>query len=321
MSGAAALLTTAPGASARRVVVAQTRAASIDTALLQALRSGFGGRVHSVFERVVNIVHDDSGEMFTLACRGMDNAPNTAILRLSGFGECGIADGDAVRAGAQDIWLGERLQISLADATPWECTLPAYPADSSRLRTNLRWLQAELDRLDAAGGMLAPPRGGGAFEVAVADMLAQRSARLADALARGDHAAAREHACSLFGLGPGLTPSGDDFLVGLFAVLNIAGSPCRGWLGGGAEVLDRAEQATHAISLAALVQAARGRVRESVAALIGHLMDGAPGQLAPALRRVLAIGSTSGADIVAGVRCGLELNITHEGKRSCQSRW
>lgn len=319
MGAAAALLTTAPGARARGVV-AQTRAASIDTGLLQALHGGFNGRVHSAFERVVNVEHGGSGEMFTLACRGMDNAPHTAILRLAGFGACGIAGGDAVRADAQGIWLGERLQIMLADAAPWECTLPAYPADSSRLRTNLRWLQAELDRLDAAGGMLAPPRGGSAFEVAVADMLAQRSAQLADALARGDHAAARGHAVSLFGLGPGLTPSGDDFLVGLFAVFNIAGSPCQGWLGGGAEVLGSAARATHAISLAALRQAARGRVRESIAALIGQLMHGTPGHLAPALRRVLAIGSTSGADIVAGVRCGLELNISHEGRRSCPSR-
>ncbi|MBS0451259.1 MAG: DUF2877 domain-containing protein [Proteobacteria bacterium] len=322
MSGVA--LTAAPGAPARgSAAVVQTRAASIDTALLHALRGegGFSGRVHSVFDRVVNI-ENQVGEMFTLACRGMDNAPNTAILRLAGFGACGIAGGDAVRGDAQGIRLGERLHVQLADASPWECSLAAYPSEGGgRLRINLRWLQAELDRLDAAGGMLAPPRGGSAFELAVADMLAQRSTQLADALARGDHAAAREHACSLFGLGPGLTPSGDDFLVGLFAVLNISGSPCRGWLGGGTEVLACAQQATHAISLAALVQAARGRVRESIASLIGHLMYGAPGHLAPALRRVLAIGSTSGADIVAGVRCGLELNITHEGKRSCQSRW
>ena len=64
----------------------------------------------------------------------------------------------------------------------------------------------------------------------------------------------------------------------------------------------------------------RRMVRDSIAALIGQLMHGTPGHLAPALRRVLAIGSTSGADIVAGVRCGLELNISHEGRRSCPSR-
>jgi len=315
MAGATLALHAAPPRSS----AAEVRAASIDTALLHALRSGcFQGHVHSVFERVVNIEHD-SGELFTLACRSLDNAPNTAVLRLTGFS--GVAQGDAVRGDAQGMQVGERLVIALQGASPWECALPAYPAQTVRLRANLRWLQAQLDRLGAAGGMLAPPRGGSAFELAVADMLAQRSAQLADALARGDHVAAREHAGSLFGLGPGLTPSGDDFLVGLFAVLNIAGSPCRGWLGGGAEVLAGAAQSTHAISLAALTQAARGRVRESIATLIGHLMYGAPGHLAPALRRVLAIGSTSGSDIVAGVRCGLELNISHEGRRTCQSRW
>ncbi|MGR4869282.1 DUF2877 domain-containing protein [Variovorax sp. LARHSF232] len=315
----ASATSTAPAARPCRSA-GEVRAASIETAFLQALqREGFHGRVHSVFERVVNI-EQQGGELFTLACRGLDSAPNTVIVRLSGFGGSGITEGDAVRGDAAGIQVGERLWIELSDASPWECALPAYPLKTIRLRANLRWLQAQLDRLGAAGGMLAPPRGGSAFELAVADTLAQRSAQLSDALAHGDHAAARKHASSLFGLGPGLTPSGDDFLVGLFAVLNISASPCCGWLGGGAEVLAGAERSTHAISLAALTQAARGRVRETIASLIGHLMYGAPGELGPALRRVLAIGSTSGTDIVAGVRCGLELNISHEGRRSCQSR-
>ena len=315
----ASATSTAPAAPPERSA-GEVRAASIDTAFLQMLRRGpFRARVHSVFERVVNIERE-RGELFTLACRGLDSAPNTVVVRLPGFGGSGIAEGDAVRGDAAAVQVGEPVSVGLGDASPWECTLPAYPLKTIRLRANLRWLQAQLDRLGAAGGMVAPPPGGSGFRLAVADLLAQRSAQLSDALAHGDHAAARRHASSLLGLGPGLTPSGDDFLVGLFAVLNISESPCCGWLGGGVEVLAGAERSTHPISLAALTEAARGRVRESIAALIGHLVHGAPVQLGLALRRVLAIGSTSGADIVAGVRCGLELNISHEGRRPCQSR-
>jgi hypothetical protein len=169
--------------------------------------------------------------------------------------------------------------------------------------------------------MLAPHAGASAFEAGAAALLELRAAQLARSLARADFAGACRCARGMLGLGPGLTPSGDDFLVGLFAVLNIPGSPCQGWLGTGTDVLAGAERATNAISLAALTQAARGRVRESIAGLIEHLMHGAPERLATPLRRVLSIGSTSGADIVAGIRCGFELHVSHEGTPSCQSKW
>ena len=296
-------------------------AVSIDTAFLKVLRHGrFRARVHSVFERVINVEHE-SGELFTLACRDVDNAPSTAILDLAGFGAIDIAVGDLVESDAERIRVGDRLSIALATASPWDCTLAAYPAVASNLRANLRSLHTRLECLGAAGGMLASRAPASAFEAAVTALLEQHAARLARSLSRSDFAGACRHAKGMFGLGPGLTPSGDDFLVGLFAVLNIPASPCHGWLGAGADVLAGAERSTQAISLAALPQAARGRVRESIAALIEHLMYGTPERLVTPLQRVLAIGSTSGTDIVAGIRCGFELNISHEGTPSCQSKW
>ncbi len=294
---------------------------SIDTAFLQLLRHGrFRARVHSVFERVINVEHE-SGELFTLACRDVDNAPSTAILDLAGFGAIDVAAGDVVVCDTERMRVGDRLSIALTAASPWECTLAAYPAVASNLQANLRSLQTRIEDLGAAGGMLASRAPASAFEAAVTALLEQHAARLARSLSRSDFAAACRHAKGMFGLGPGLTPSGDDFLVGLFAVLNIPASPCHGWLGGGADVLAGAERSTNAISLAALTQAARGRVRESIAALIEHLMYGAPEGLVTPLQRVLSIGSTSGTDIVAGIRCGFELNISQEGTPSCQSKW
>jgi hypothetical protein len=294
------------------------RAACIDAAFLRILRRGrFRARVHSVFERVVNIEHD-SGELFSLACRGVDNAPSTAILDLQGFGEAGIAVGDVVAGDAQGMQIGDRLSIALAAVSPWDCTLPPWPADVANLRANLRSLPTRLECLGAAGGMLAPHAPASAFEAAANALLERHAAGVANALSRADFASACRHAKGMFGLGPGLTPSGDDFLVGLFAVLNIPGSPCLGWLGGGAEVLAGEGRSTNAISLAALSQAARGRVRESIAALIEHLLHGPPERLVIPLQRVLSIGSTSGTDIVTGIRCGLELNVSHEGTAPCQ---
>jgi hypothetical protein len=152
------------------------------------------------------------------------------------------------------------------------------------------------------------------FATEVATALAQRSASLIDALLQSRQASAERHARSLLGLGPGLTPSGDDFLVGLFAVLNVPGSPCHGLLDGGKDVLPGAHRATNVISLVALRAAADGHVRETISTLVAALLHGTPSTLAEALRRVLAIGSSSGADLAAGVLAGLELNLQVAGR-------
>jgi hypothetical protein len=298
------------------------RARSVDSVFLsRLLNARFHGRVHSVFARVVNMVHDDS-RLYTLAAGDLDDAPNTAVLEgVASFAAFDLAVGDPVRGDAQRLQVGDGLAVVLTAASAWTGALPRYPATPSALCANLCCLRAELPRLGAGGGTMTSPTGSGTFDHAVTTLLEQRVDRLSAALEQCDLADAVQHARAMLGLGPGLTPSGDDFLVGLFAVFNVAGSPCHGWLRGGREVLDGAEDATHAISLAALTEAAAGRVRASITALIAHLLHGLPGSLPVPLRRVLAIGSTSGADIVAGIRCGLELNIFHGRKSSCQSRW
>ena len=298
------------------------RARSADSVFLSRLRNGpFRGQVHSVFARVVNVLHAD-GRLYTLAAGDLDDAPNTAVLDdVADFATFGLAVSDPVRSDGDRLQIGDGLAIVLTAASAWTCSLPDYPPAPTALRTNLCRLRAELQRLGVGGGMGAPRADASAFDHAVTALLEQRAGRLSAALQHGDMAAAARHARTMLGLGPGLTPSGDDFLVGLFAVLNVPASPCHGWLGGGRDVLVDADRATHAISLTALTEAANGRVRASIAALIGHLMHGSPDALPVPLRRVLSIGSTSGSDIVAGIRCGLELNIFQGGKSSCQSKW
>ncbi|HMA09648.1 MAG TPA: DUF2877 domain-containing protein, partial [Ramlibacter sp.] len=67
------------------------------------------------------------------------------------------------------------------------------------------------------------------------------------------------------------------------------------------------ERHTNTISAAALKAAARGQVRECIQTLLGELMAGTPEAAAAALAPVLAIGSTSGGDIVAGIVAGFEV--------------
>jgi hypothetical protein len=129
-------------------------------------------------------------------------------------------------------------------------------------------------------------------------------ARLAEAIRRRDGPAFVEGALGLIGLGEGLTPAGDDCLVGSLAVLHrFAGEAILS----GSEARSRVEEAA--------------RIRTTVVGreFILHALDGefsewilrlctAPSasQQCEAARRLAALGGTSGADTLRGIRLATE---------------
>ncbi|MBB3726626.1 DUF2877 domain-containing protein [Nonomuraea dietziae] len=133
---------------------------------------------------------------------------------------------------------------------------------------------------------------------------------LASGCAAGSLLRAVTAAEQLVGLGPGLTPSGDDVLAGLLVALRHLGSAAKveravwlaDWLA--AAVTFDAGTRTTPISATLLHCAARGEASPEVSAVL----RGITGQqaLEPALRRLLQLGHTSGADLAQGVRIGLD---------------
>ncbi len=282
------------------------RALSGDVACLAALRGGLRGRVHSVFARVVNVSLPD-GTLLTLASREVDDAPDTLVVNLRSFDGTGVAVGVPVAAHDRVLAVGRNLAIRFAGASPWVPLLPWYPAHDAPLRRNLEALREHVAGIDAGPDRGVPPSS--AVATAAAARLAQHATALGHALARADVEAARAEGEALVGLGQGLTPSGDDLLLGLFAVLNLPGGPCEPFRDLGRQIVARAAHCTHAISLCALRAAAEGRVRARVVALLSALTSGERETTLGALRAVLAIGSTSGRDIVAGIVLGIEAQL------------
>lgn len=130
---------------------------------------------------------------------------------------------------------------------------------------------------------------------------------------RGLHAAAMrvaagvERPASLVGLGPGLTPSGDDAVAGALLGLRLVRRTSR--VGALAAALAPALAATTDLSGSLLLAAAQGYAAPPVVELLTALSAGAP---APVLRRrvaaVLAIGHSSGADLLTGVHAALAVS-------------
>jgi hypothetical protein len=113
---------------------------------------------------------------------------------------------------------------------------------------------------------------------------------------------------SLVGLGSGSTPSGDDVLVGILAVLTALSG-----LSAAGQKLETLRQGlagvslpTHPASAQMLAAAADGSFPEPLVDLVSALGNADPGErLTAAAARVLALGATSGRSFLAGVLASL----------------
>jgi hypothetical protein len=132
--------------------------------------------------------------------------------------------------------------------------------------------------------------------------------QLLHGLSAGDRDAITAGALRLAGLGPGLTPAGDDFLVGvmagiwlfphrLAATLQVE-SACQ-W------ITDVAAPRTTTLSRAWLRHAARGEFSEAWHILTTSLQNAKSAEISHAVEKILSFGATSGADALYGLHCWL----------------
>jgi hypothetical protein len=128
-------------------------------------------------------------------------------------------------------------------------------------------------------------------------------AALRGAVRRADLDAALRTATRLIGLGPGLTPAGDDVMAGTIAGLVLLGHPSAERFAAGVYAL--AAGRTTELSRALLRHAACGRVSGEYAAVLHALVGERP--LAPAVAALLSTGSTSGRAMALGLCTAIDL--------------
>lgn len=119
---------------------------------------------------------------------------------------------------------------------------------------------------------------------------------------------AAEAALPLVGLGPGLTPAGDDFVgAAFFARLLLGPATSRpAWIRAAGLVRARAARATHPVSAALLDDLLRGEGPAALHALTALLASEVPVERGVAVgQAVLRLGHSSGWDLVAGLLAAL----------------
>jgi hypothetical protein len=286
------------------------QAISISQPVMATLeREGFVGSVLSVFARACNLV-SDQGEIVALVSQQVGNGPLNIVLEGDGFLSRDLVAGSPVEGNGHSIRVGAVLVVSLAGTEVWEPWLEWEELNAERpgLEANLAVLHDHLIAqapAESLAYLLAADAAGGRSVESTYRKAAQRAIEgLLAALWVGDRRGIVAGAGALAGLGPGLTPAGDDFLLGLMAGL-------RTWpqcLAGRGLSVEEACQAiygaaagkTNLLSIALLRSAREGMFSEAWHELLAALRQGEASEVRGAADRILGFGGTSGADALSG---------------------
>ncbi|MCI0480496.1 MAG: DUF2877 domain-containing protein [Candidatus Dadabacteria bacterium] len=134
----------------------------------------------------------------------------------------------------------------------------------------------------------------------------------------GDLAAVTEKAGAILGLGPGLTPSCDDFLAGLLMSLGFAGryfygkdeAAARFFKKAGDTIYRLSKEKTTIYSRGLIGDARRGEGPEAALLLIGNLVTGSPEDTASAAKTLIGMGAATGADMAVGIFYGVRFLVS-----------
>ena len=250
-----------------------------------------------VFDAVCNLINAD-GDILSLVISAVGNGPFSAVVDGIGFGKQLSAE-DKVSFSAEFLQIGD-VRLRFAQSELWDAK-PDWEALNGKNELLLRAC-AYITTLLASD---APP---GSFtelalpiqrkfapddaifrkaEVAIKGMIAGLSMR--------DFMTMRINTRALAGLGSGLTPAGDDFLVGamhaLWACLPREEAQRISHL-----IREEASPRTNSLSAAWLRAAAKGQAGEMWHRLLNAIAGFDEARMSEAVARILPTGHTSGAD-------------------------
>ena len=241
--------------------------------------------IHSSFNKVVNISTDQG--LLSVAAEGIGGS--SSFLTISGkFVACGAGGKCFVQAG--------RIQfpgqtINFNDAAVWKGPITKKYRNSGIKKENITAFKAVLDRK-------APPQSAWRY---VSGNSECRYAGLKAILKLGENPA---EALNLIGLGQGLTPAGDDMLVGFLAMVNHAQEDS-GFTRELHKIIRDSLHKTADISSQALVNALNGDYHEYIQNCIRDLCEGGQEEVYISAASLMSIGATSGSDIACGMYYGM----------------
>jgi hypothetical protein len=243
----------------------------------------FAGLIMGRFNRSCNLVEAEQ-RLIALTSAGIGDGPFSIVLADQPKFFASLPLDQPVYATHQTLQIGD-WQLDLTKAVVWEPKIdwPDPPfAPPPALCKNL-----------ASYRVWPPDKGRSPLAQGLARSARQAAAALGQALTdqRGLEAAVTQ----LAGLGQGLTPAGDDYLLGVMAALWLTGQPDLP-----PQIAHLAAPQTTLLSAAFLQAAARGEFIEPWHALMRAVRGKNDTPIEKALHRIAHFGASSGTDALAG---------------------
>ncbi len=276
----------------------------------------FDAVVHSVFASAVNLKPSDGGQLLTLLAPTEGDLPQGIRLEASDhspFEPLHAGMKAACRAGLLRFD-GPPLTVDLREAACWDASLPVLQIDLGNAAVKAAWRcawEALNNRQAACASELKASRLLSPQATTQPTWVAQASRCIRDLLDAtlqydpGQAGAIKD----LIGLGPGLTPGGDDLLAGYLLGLRYAtrGDEQRiAFLSDLSNAVIRLLSRTGDISGTYLYFSARGEPSAAIFGLASAICSAAvESTVRESAEAAMSIGHTSGMDAVTGLLVGM----------------
>jgi hypothetical protein len=288
---------------------------------LETLRRVRTGVVHSVFDHTFNLLV--SGRLVGVLSEDMPLNPIGLRSDIPGkrkMGDFGLRKRLPVLVEETRITIGGLLELDLHKVKVWKPRTKVFaPLTLREVQENLRLVKKEMGAMEGRAGFIPLLRRVEKLSLSIlknAEGLSNLCRRalphilkLVSSIEKLDEGGLDKSVKNLVGLGPGLTPSGDDFLCGFLAsfgwVLRSYRAERRRLEAVEGSVLDHAGR-TSLLSRQLLEHAARGEVGERAEDFLSALLGDEGEDLRDLTFRVSKTGETSGADMMLGLILGAE---------------
>lgn len=269
------------------------------------------GQIKSIHNDYVNIL--TPGGMIALVRAGMVHIPFGIEVEISGGwlntnllqNQSIFWDGDAIVAEQSMIITG------LRNCRRFSCQ-PAYHPLTGNVdfSARLQYLQRLCNSMGEIGGMMTylgqydaeafcvSKISPGLFEARIP----QRVKELISGLLQNDEYLMTEGICGLLGVGPGSTPSGDDFLLGFLSGMTHAQhGRCRTASEKMAyHMVENAKNLTTFLSIAYIKYGVKGLYHQCLSDMISAFVAGTEEEMVSKTQALMTLGHSSGIDLLVG---------------------
>jgi len=278
------------------------------------------GVVHSIFNRSINILlHDDI--LVTLLTDTKDVAPMSVVCDHKTFNSLKVKVGDHISTTDMKFYLGDKFLVDVSEYVTWEkidkSKLAKYDLDKHKILVDILYKRIlETGNLDGIGAVVY------FFDEDVLNSIIQgenlniernhyvnfileRLERFIYDYKNCDFSRIEESFVKIIGFGPGLTPSVDDFICGLFSAsrnlcefYDVSDSYISVL---GEMLIDKLHLKTTRISEEMIRHCFQNNISRTYDVLLTTLLYETKEELDASISKVIEFGDTSGTDFLAGV--------------------